>query len=90
MKKNYLRIEIEKILESDTNPLFDYEIVCKKLCRVYGISGWETFYRRVQYHVTKMEEEGFLYIHRVTNGGTVFMLRTQAKSNILNTGDIPF
>lgn len=90
MKKNYLRVEIEKILASDANPLFDYEIVCKRLCRIYTISGWETFYNRVRYHVTKMEEEGLLYVHRCTNQGTVFMLRSQSKQQNETMGDIPF
>lgn len=79
-KLTTIRVDIETILSTDVNPMFDYEVVCKRLCIKYDIprEKWRTFYGRVQYHIRAMENEHKLFVYRVTNGGTVFMLKSQA------------
>jgi len=85
-----MKSEVFKILDADNNPLFDYEVICKRLCNRFEIpkSKWRQFYGRVRYHISKMEDQHFLYVHRVNNGGTVFMLKSRATEG--HGGEIPF
>ncbi len=87
-------VEVREVLEGDVNPLFDYEIVCRRLCDRLNVQRghWRTFYRRVQYQIAKLEKQGQIFAIRTTNGGTVFMLKSEAKKVYLGQTeeDIPF
>jgi len=80
MKMNILDVWIWEQLKTGKNPMF----TIGELSARYQTNGYRDsssqghYYRAVQRSITKFEKFGLLHVYRVTNQGTVFMLKGRA------------
>lgn len=76
---------LTEFMRRGENPMFGISEILRMYCQAhglpaYGVDSNHHLYRKITYWLRKMEDElGLLYSYRVTNGGTVYMLRERAK-----------